>query len=88
MNISADGYISHDLFDIGWSTITSMVEIFRALNKLLVEPNLRDAVSEENAQLYQQNHRDYELRVYKHCQQYASKTIEQLQYTFRLEYRQ
>jgi ubiquitin-protein ligase len=85
LNISADGHISHDLFDIGWSTVISMVEIFHALNKLLIEPNLRNAVSEEYVQLYEKTRNAYELRVYKHCERYASKKLDQLKCFYRLE---
>jgi ubiquitin-protein ligase len=85
LNISADGRISDDLFDIGWSTVISMVEIFSKLNKLLIEPNIRNAVSDEYVQLYEQNRRAYESRVYKYCEQYASKKLDQLKCFYRLE---
>jgi len=62
-----------------------MVEIFRTLNKLLIEPDIRNAASEEYVQLYETNRHAYELRVNKHCEQYASKTLNQLKCIYRLE---
>lgn len=85
LNISADGHISHDLFDICWSTVISMVEIFHTINKLLFEPDIRNAVSEEYAEFYKKNRQAYETRVQKHCQEYALKKLDQIKYDYRLE---
>ncbi len=85
LNITADGHISHHLFDIGWSTVISMVEIFGILNKLLIEPDIRTAVSEEYVHFYEKDRSGYESRVYKHCEQYASKTIDELRSSYRLK---
>jgi ubiquitin-protein ligase len=85
LNISADGHICHDLFDIGWSTAINMVEILHTLNKLLIEPDIHNAISEENLQFYEQDRKAYEQRVYKHCAQHASKTSDQLKCIYRLE---
>lgn len=85
LNITADGYISHHLFGIGWSTVISMVEIFRTMNKLLIEPDVRNAVSEEYVQLYERNRTGYESRVRQYCEKHASKKIDELKRFYRLE---
>ena len=62
-----------------------MVEIFRTLNKLLIEPDIRNAVSEEYVQLYERNRSGYELRVKQYCEKHASKKIDELKHAYRLE---
>lgn len=62
-----------------------MVEIFRTLNKLLQEPDIRNAVSEEYVELYEKNRQAYETRVSKHCQQYALKKLDQIKYYYQLK---
>ncbi len=62
-----------------------MVEIFRAINNLLIQPNIRNAVSEEYVQLYEQNRSGYESRVHKHCEKHASKKLDELKRLYRLE---
>lgn len=85
LNITADGYISHHLFDIAWSTVISMVEIFRTINKLLIEPDVNNAVSEEHIQLYKDNRSGYESLVKQYCEKHASKKIDELKRLYRLE---
>jgi ubiquitin-protein ligase len=85
LNITADGQISHDIFDISWSNVISMYEIFHTLNKLLVEPDLRNAISEENVHLYEKDRATYELRVSTHIEKYALKNLNQIKCTYRLE---
>jgi ubiquitin-protein ligase len=85
LNITPDGQISHDIFDISWSNVISMVEIFHTLNNLLIQPDIRNAISEENVQLYEKNRHAYEARVYKHNEKHALKNLDQLKCTYRLE---
>ena len=62
-----------------------MVEIFRTLNKLLIEPDIRNAVSEEHVQLYERNRSGYESRVKQYCEKHAAKKINELKCIYRLE---
>ena len=62
-----------------------MVEIFRTINKLLITPDIRNAVSEEYVQLYEQIVSGYESRVHKHCEKHASKKLDELKRFYRLE---
>jgi ubiquitin-protein ligase len=62
-----------------------MVEIFRTINKLLIQPNIRNAVSKEYLQLYEQNRSSYESRVYKHRDKHASKGLDELKRLYQLE---
>ena len=55
-----------------------MIDIFCVLNQLLIKPDVNNAISEKNIQLYEQNRSSYELRVRKHCEQYAIKSIDRL----------
>jgi hypothetical protein len=53
-----------------------MYGIFHTLNKLLIEPDLRNAISEEHA---------YELHAYTLNEKYALKNLNQIKCTYRLE---
>ena len=62
-----------------------MVEIFRTINKLLITLDIRNAVSKEYVELYEQNPNGYESRVHRHCEKHASKKVDELKRFYRLE---
>lgn len=55
------------------------------LNEFLIEPDVRNAVSDEYIELYKEHFADYKSRVSKYCKDYASKSMSRLKIDYHLE---
>lgn len=85
VNVSGDGKVCHHIFDRGWSSKTTMLEIFECIFDLLKEPNFDDAVSTEKAQLKRDDPNKYNLQAKQCTQRHASENIQKLKEKFQLE---
>eukprot|EP00002_Diphylleia_rotans_P026799 TRINITY_DN535_c0_g3_i1.p1 TRINITY_DN535_c0_g3~~TRINITY_DN535_c0_g3_i1.p1 ORF type:complete len:172 (-),score=37.47 TRINITY_DN535_c0_g3_i1:137-652(-) len=62
-NIYADGSICLDILQNQWTPIYDVAAILTSIQSLLSDPNPNSPANNEAARLYQENRREYELRV-------------------------
>eukprot|EP00002_Diphylleia_rotans_P000397 TRINITY_DN10211_c0_g1_i7.p1 TRINITY_DN10211_c0_g1~~TRINITY_DN10211_c0_g1_i7.p1 ORF type:complete len:162 (+),score=21.79 TRINITY_DN10211_c0_g1_i7:89-574(+) len=62
-NIYADGSICLDILQNQWTPIYDVAAVLTSIQSLLGDPNPNSPANNEAARLYQENRREYELRV-------------------------
>ena len=62
-NIYADGSICLDILQNQWSPIYDISAILTSIQSLLCDPNPNSPANSEAARLYQENRREYTIRV-------------------------
>ncbi|CAD6196725.1 unnamed protein product [Caenorhabditis auriculariae] len=68
-NVYADGSICLDILQNRWSPTYDVAAILTSIQSLLDEPNPNSPANSLAAQLYQENRREYEKRVYQIVEQ-------------------
>merc|ERR1712129_126024 len=62
-NIYADGSICLDILQHNWSPIYDIAAILTSIQSLLTDPNPNSPANVEASKLYQENRREYEVKV-------------------------
>ncbi|CAM4812073.1 unnamed protein product [Rotaria magnacalcarata] len=85
VNINSDGKICHHIFDRGWASVTTMVDVFTSIFDLLKEPNFDDALSIEKMQLKRDQPDEYHRQAIDCTRRCAHKNLHELKLQFQLE---